>query len=112
MIMETSPDGTFVASSFSYATARDWARFGLLYLQDGVWEGERILPEVRSPRSQYSIFFLSLMTFCLLGLGQVLGRANTKRGWNLWNSLVGCSTHRQRIASQMGEPQVLASSSA
>lgn len=37
--------GTFVASSYVYATARDWARFGLLYLRDGCWEGERLLPE-------------------------------------------------------------------
>jgi CubicO group peptidase (beta-lactamase class C family) len=36
--------GTWIASSFVFATPRDFARFGYLYLRDGVWEGERLLP--------------------------------------------------------------------
>jgi CubicO group peptidase (beta-lactamase class C family) len=37
--------GTFIGSSFCFMTAQDFARFGLLYLRDGVWEGRRLLPE-------------------------------------------------------------------
>jgi CubicO group peptidase (beta-lactamase class C family) len=44
-VMEPDASGTFVGSSYMYATPRDWAKIGLLYLQDGVWNAERILPE-------------------------------------------------------------------
>jgi CubicO group peptidase (beta-lactamase class C family) len=37
--------GTFIGSSFYFSTSRDFARFGLLYLRDGVWEDRRLLPE-------------------------------------------------------------------
>jgi hypothetical protein len=44
-VLEPDAGGDFVFSSFMLATARDWARFGQLFCQDGVWEGQRILPE-------------------------------------------------------------------
>ena len=44
-VLETDPYGNFIMTGFDYGTPRNWARLGLLYLQDGVWQGERILPE-------------------------------------------------------------------
>lgn len=45
MVMETDPYGNFLTQGYEFASARDWARLGNLYLQDGIWNGERILPE-------------------------------------------------------------------
>jgi CubicO group peptidase (beta-lactamase class C family) len=45
IVIEPDASGTFVGSSYSFATARDMARFGLLYANDGIWQGERLLPE-------------------------------------------------------------------
>lgn len=44
-VLEPDPYGNFLLNGHDYASTRDWARFGLLYQQDGVSNGERVLPE-------------------------------------------------------------------
>ena len=44
-LMEVDQSGEYVGSSYAYATTRDWARFGKLYLNDGIWDRDTILPE-------------------------------------------------------------------
>lgn len=45
MIIETDMTGNFVGSSYGWATTRDWAKFGLLYLHKGNWNGEQLFDE-------------------------------------------------------------------
>jgi len=45
MVIETDPFGNFLGQGYEVGSGRDCARLGNLYLQDGVWNGERILPE-------------------------------------------------------------------
>jgi CubicO group peptidase (beta-lactamase class C family) len=76
-VLETDPYGNFLITGYDYGTPRNWARIGMLYLQDGMWQGGRILPEgwskfVSTPapawkRPEYGGFFW-------------LNRVNT---WNL-----------------------------
>ena len=65
-VFEVDASGTFVGSSYLYATMRDYARFALLYLHDGNWLGEQILPEgwvdyttqvANGSNGQYGSFF-------------------------------------------------------
>jgi CubicO group peptidase (beta-lactamase class C family) len=44
-VLEPDPWGNFLLSGYDYGTARNWARLGLLYLRDGVWSGQRLLPD-------------------------------------------------------------------
>jgi CubicO group peptidase (beta-lactamase class C family) len=44
-VLETDPYGNFLLTGYDYGTPRNWARLGMLYLQDGMWQGRRILPE-------------------------------------------------------------------
>ena len=44
-VIETDPYGDFLMQGYEFLPARDWARVGNLWLQDGVWNGERLLPE-------------------------------------------------------------------
>jgi CubicO group peptidase (beta-lactamase class C family) len=65
--LEPAESGTFIGSSFMLAPARDWARFGQLYLQGGIWEDRRIVtedwidyvttPTALSPQGQYGAGF-------------------------------------------------------
>ncbi len=65
--LETDNNGTFIGSSYMYASARDWARLGQLCLQDGQWQGVRLLPEgwidysttptPTNPRNNYGAHF-------------------------------------------------------
>lgn len=43
--MGTDPNGTFIASSFSYGTARSWAKLGQLMIQKGRWGDIQLIPE-------------------------------------------------------------------
>ena len=45
MLIETDLSGNYVGSSYGWATPRDWAKFGLLYLHKGNWNGEQLLNE-------------------------------------------------------------------
>ena len=65
-VFEPDASGTFVGSSYLYATLRDYARFGLLYLNNGNWLGEQLLPEnwgeytttvAKGSNGQYGAFF-------------------------------------------------------
>jgi CubicO group peptidase (beta-lactamase class C family) len=53
-VLETDPYGNFLLTGHDYGTARNWARIGMLYLNEGVWNGKRLLPQsfvefVRTP---------------------------------------------------------------
>ena len=45
MVLETDPYGNFLTQGYEFGSGRDWARLGNLYLQDGLWNGEQILPK-------------------------------------------------------------------
>ena len=47
--------GTWIASSYVHCTAQDFARFGYLYLRDGVWDATRLARRLGRPRPEHSV---------------------------------------------------------
>jgi CubicO group peptidase (beta-lactamase class C family) len=67
---EFDASGSFVGSSWLHAIARDWARFGLLMLRGGVWNGRQVLPEgwvdfMRTPHEPEQVY--GAMTWLNMG---------------------------------------------
>jgi CubicO group peptidase (beta-lactamase class C family) len=71
-VIERDEHGTPVGSSYMYATARDWARYGQFLLQDGVWQGQELLPAG----------FVAMMATPVAASGGQYGKGQT---W-LWGS--------------------------
>lgn len=42
MLIEADMEGNYIGSSYGWASTRDWAKFGLLYLNKGNWNGEQL----------------------------------------------------------------------
>jgi CubicO group peptidase (beta-lactamase class C family) len=75
-LMERDSTGTPAGGSFFYATPRDMARFGYLYLRDGCWAGERLLPEGWVQASQQISFGFK---------NKPIDRDNKEvYGWQMW----------------------------
>ncbi len=65
--LDTDQAGNYILSSYGYATPRDWGKFGLLYLNDGIFQGDTILnkswieytkePAIHSPEKVYGAHF-------------------------------------------------------
>jgi CubicO group peptidase (beta-lactamase class C family) len=70
--IEQDEHGTPVGSSYMYATARDWARYGQFLLQDGVWQGQELLP----------LGYVAMMAAPVAASGGQYGKGQT---W-LWGS--------------------------
>ena len=89
--------GVFIGSSYCFMTARDFARFGLLYLRDGMWDGRRVLPEgwvdyARTPTFQQAGRRRAIAT-AHIGGSTSAGRARSPR-----TAMTGSSRSSRRTA--------------